>query len=240
MKYIYFAIVCLFSSLQQSITGFGFAIISMPLLILLFPFKTISAVVALASLMLCSQVAFRMRKYIDFKIATIPIISAFVGRTVGVNLLMTTSEKMLKSILGIVMILITIYFIFFKEKIIIKPNKVNGLISGMFSGILGGLFNTGGPPIAVYYLFALKDKLWYIGTIQFTFAVGNLYSVILHILYGNFNASSISLSLISLLTVTLGSFVGCRIVNKVKNVNYAIYASMILMGVFLLYESIIH
>ncbi|HHV96139.1 MAG TPA: sulfite exporter TauE/SafE family protein [Clostridiaceae bacterium] len=239
MKYVYFALVCFLSSLQQCFTGFGFAIISMPLLILLFPLRTISAVVALASLMLCSQVAFKMRKHIDFKIAAIPILSAFIGRTIGVNLLMTTNEKVLKPILGIVIILITIYIIFFKEKIKIKPNKVNGFISGISSGVLGGLFNTGGPPLVVYYLFALKDKLSYIGTIQFTFAIGNLYSVILHALHGNFNDSSVPLSLISLLAVTLGSFLGCRIISKVKNVNYAIYASMIMMGIFLIFEGVI-
>ncbi len=240
MELIYFSIICFLSSLLKCVTGFGFAIISMPLLTLLFPIKTVSAVVALASFLLCSQIAYKMRTHINFGVVIIPTIVALIGRTIGINLLMTINENILRSILGMILILVTIYFIFFNEKLKVKSNNINGIIFGMCSGVLGGMFNTGGPPIVIYYLLAIPDKYSYIASIQFTFAVGNLYSVFLHILYGNFDASTISLSVASLLAVTLGSFIGCRIVDKIKNINYIIYISMVLMGIFLIAGNIIH
>lgn len=237
MEIIYFFIVCLLASVLQCITGFGFAIICMPLLLIIFPFKTTAAVVALASLVLNSQVAFSMRKHINFRVVIIPIIASFAGKALGINALMTLNENLLKTMLGITLILITIYFIFYKEKVKVNPTKTNGAIFGFISGVLGGMFNTGGPPMVMYLLFAVKDKLSYIGSIQFIFAIGNLYSVILHILNGNLNISIVPMSLVGIVTVTIGSYIGCKLVEKIKDINTPIYISMILMGIFLIIES---
>ena len=240
MNYLYFGLVCFFASLLQSIIGFGFAIISMPLLILIFPAKTMAAVLALSSLVSRLQVVYKMKKYINFEIIIIPIIASLVGRTLGINLLMVLNEEILKLILSLTIILIAAYFIFFRKKYKIKANSINGSIFGMLSGVLGGMFNTGGPPIVTYYLSVLSDKYTYAGSIQFTFVIGNLYSVILHTIYGNFDISAISLVLISIFSVTLGSFIGCKVVKKVENINRLVYISMILITIFIIADNLIN
>lgn len=237
MDLIYLFIVFVAASFLQSITGFGFAIISMPVLMLIFPIRTTAAIVALASFMHCFQVAFKMRKHIDWKIILFPVIFAFIGRLLGMNLLMTANEEILKTLLGVILILMTLYFIFFKNKVKVDPNKKNGMIYGFMSGILGGMFNTGGPPMVMYYFFAIPDKLIYIASIQFTFAVGNLFSIILHKGYGNYSEVSFLMIAAAFAAAFLGSHFGCKTVKKIKDISFYVYLSMIIMGIFLIVES---
>lgn len=225
------------ASFLQSITGFGFAIISMPVLMLIFPIRTTAAIVALASFMHCIQVAFKLRRHIDWKVILLPIIFAFIGRLFGMNLLMTMGENILKTLLGIILILTTLYFMFLRNKVKVKPSKKNGALFGLASGVLGGMFNTGGPPMVMYYFFVIPDKLTYIASIQFTFAVGNLISIILHMGYGNYGEVSFLMIAAAFVAAFIGSHYGCKAVRRIKDISLYVHLSMLAMGIFLIVES---
>ena len=75
------------------------------------------------------------------------------------------SGKIFKILLGIVLVLLSFYFLFFDSKIKIRPTTVNGVFAGTLSGVLVGLFSTGGPPVVLYLSKATTDNLIYFATV---------------------------------------------------------------------------
>ena len=75
-----------------------------------------------------------------------------VTSLLGVNTLMALDEAVLSKIMGTVLLVLAVYFIFFSSKVHLKAGLVSGLAAGAVSGFCGGLFNIGGPPMVAYFL----------------------------------------------------------------------------------------
>ena len=88
----------------------------------------------------------RYRKNVDFKTVLPMICASLIFVPIAVYFSVLVSGGMLKILLGIVLIALSIYFIFFNAHIKIKPTCLNGILAGSLGGTLSGLFSTGGPP----------------------------------------------------------------------------------------------
>ena len=78
----------------------------------------------------------------------------------------------MRRILGIMLIVLSLYFSFFKEKLqkFIRPTSGWLLGTGSASGVMGGLFGMHGPPVVLYLVVSEPSKNHYMGMIQ-TYAV---------------------------------------------------------------------
>ena len=78
----------------------------------------------------------------------------------------------MRMVLGVMLVVISLYFSFFKEKLqkVIRPTKEWQLGAGTVSGMMGGLFGMHGPPVVLYLISSEPDKDHYMGMIQ-TYAV---------------------------------------------------------------------
>lgn len=239
MDIILLFLITFLASTIHGLTGFGYAIVSMPLLLIIFPYKTVAAVVAFIDLFLSLQLTWKLRKSINMRIILPVLLTCILGRGIGINVVMSIDEDILKISLGIVLILFSIYFHFYKEKIKIKPTFMNGIITGLSSGVLAGLFNTGGPPLVLYYSVAARDKMEYNSSLQVIFAVSALYAVITHIIYGNINPGTIPLIGAGIVAMFAWSVTGFFFFNKIRDFNKVIYFSMVLFGIFLIFMGIV-
>lgn len=236
MEYILFFLIILCGSVIQGATGFGFGILVMALLPFLLPFKLCSAIVLLLSLILNVQLAWSLRRNINFRILLPVLAAAFAGRYIGVYALMNLNDTVLRMILGCVLILLALYFTFKGNQIPIKPHIANGMTAGFISGIMGGMFNTSGPPLVIYYFSVIKDKLMYSATLQATFFFSALFSVVLHISYGNMNWTVLKFAGIGALAVAMGSMLGLHILKKLNRevLSKMIYSFLAVMGIMML------
>jgi uncharacterized membrane protein YfcA len=184
------------------------------------------------------QISWRLRKHINVKVLIPTVLACFVGRSAGVYILETQSTNVLKIVLGISLVILSVYLACFSSKINIKGTIRNGLTAGVFSGILGGMFNISGPPLVVYYFSAIKDKMEYNGTIQATFLISGLYSIILHIMLGNISFEVIKFTAAGAVAVTAGSSFGLWIMNRIRkdSLSKVIYSFMAVMGLFMLFN----
>lgn len=226
-------LILIFASTVQASTGFGLAIISLPLISMFFPMQTAVVSISLLSLCLSSQIAWKLRKNIDFKFIIAPLVLVFIGRTVGLYLLMNTPPLILKKVLGGLLIVLALYFILCKNKIKIKPTILNGSVAGGLSGVLGGLFGMSGPPLVVYYLAGTKDKQTYNASLQATFAIGNIYTLILYLVVGNITNDVLILTGSGIAAVTIGAFIGLKLFRRLNQntLTKIIYAMLIAMGI---------
>lgn len=237
--YIITFVTCLFGSFIQSTTGFGFAILAMSILPFIIPYKTATIVVLLLTTIFTLQNSYHFRKHIKLKFVLPVLLASFAGRTIGIVILMALNTDVLRVMLGITLIAFSIYFAAFSGRLKIRPSIKNGAISGVASGIIGGLFNTGGPPLVVYYFSALEDKNEYLANLHFTFALSALYSSILHIAYGNISLEIIKITLVSTVAVSAGGAIGLYFFRKVNKdlLCKAIYSFMALSGILLIIKT---
>ena len=119
----------------------------------------------------------------------------------------------MKIILGIFLIVLAIYFLFFSKKDI-EPKGIVSLLCIVISGICDGLFGIGWPLIVIYFLSKTHSKEEYLGTIQCFFFINVLYSTLFRIINSIITidlASGIGLGMIGIL---IGLMIANKIVDK--------------------------
>ena len=154
----------------QRVSGFGLGIFAMLFLPHFMPSHTAAA--AISSLFACLTAtynAIRYRKDIAYKTAFPMICAALISIPIAVHFSAVVSGNMFQVLLGVVLIILSLYFMFFNKNIRIKPTLMNGVLAGALGGTLGGLFSTGGPPAVLYLNSATNDNMIYFATIQFYF-----------------------------------------------------------------------
>jgi uncharacterized membrane protein YfcA len=115
---------------------------------------------------------FRYLKYVNWR-RLLPVFASFViFSTIAIVLLEKIEGRAMRMILGVMLIILSLYFAFFKDKIqkFIRPTRGWQLGTGMASGVMGGLFGMHGPPVVLYLIVSEPDKNHYMGMIQ-TYAV---------------------------------------------------------------------
>ena len=161
------------ASFVQRTIGFGFGIFIMTALPFLMPsYAEAVTLSGLLSLTSATVVMVKYVKYVNWK-RFLPIAAAFcVFSTLAICLLNRIEGPTMRRILGVMLIFLSLYFSFFKEKLqkFIKPTTGWQLGTGAASGVMGGLFGMHGPPVVLYLIVSEPDKDHYMGMIQ-TYAV---------------------------------------------------------------------
>ena len=162
------------ASFVQRTTGFGFGIFIMTLLPFLMPsYAEATTLSGLLALTTSAIITFRMRKFITWKRLT-PILLTFMAvSAVAICMLTRIHDHTLRKILGIVLMITSLYFAFFKERIRLKTTLPYQIGAGTVSGIMGGVFGMQGPPAVLYFISSEPDKNHYMAMAQTYFLIGN-------------------------------------------------------------------
>ena len=228
------AIITAMAAFIQRVTGFGFGIFVM----MFFPhiMQTHTSATAVSTLVSCIVSVYNAivyRKSVPYRKIVPLIIAALVTIPIGVHLSVIVTGDIFKKALGIVLVALSIYFLFFNDKMRIKASVKNGLIAGGTGGILTGLFSTGGPPIVLYLMNALSDNLMYFASAQFYFGLTGIYSTAVRFFSGIVNTEVIVYSLVGFGASMIGNFAGKRVFDKLnaKKLRQLVYLCMIVSGI---------
>ena len=147
MEYLYLILVGFGAAFVQRVSGFGLGIFAMMFLPHFLPSHTAAATIScLFSCYTTTFNAIRYRKNVAYKTAIPMLAAALISIPIAVYFAAKVSADIFKILLGSVLIILSVYFLFFNKKIKIKQTPVNGIIAGTLGGALNGLFSTGGPP----------------------------------------------------------------------------------------------
>ncbi len=218
----------------QRVSGFGLGIFVIMFLPLFLPSHT--AATAVSSLFACATASYnavRYRKNISFKTALPMMCAALVSIPIAVYFSAHVSSDIFKKLLGVVLILLSLYFLFFNKRIKLRPTVLSGVMAGALGGTLGGLFATGGPPAVLYLTHATHDKLTYFATIQFYFCFTNLYSTTNRIINGIINTDILIFAAIGIVGCMAGDSLGRLVFDKLdsQKLKLVIYIGMIISGI---------
>lgn len=240
MEYLPVFIVCLAGSIIQGITGFGFAMVVMSFLPFFLPMRTAAVISLLMTVYTGVMVSMMLRKSMNLRVAVFPVVASLLSIPLGVYLLLSFPEKLLRILLGVLIMALSIFFfINSKRNIKIKPHPMNGIVAGLVSGMTTGMFNIGGPPLVLYYLHATADKLVYRACLEFSFAVGAIFAFTNHIVHGNVDMQMFSYSLVGAAAVTIGNLMGLTLFKKLNPgvITKSVYAVMFVLSITIILKN---
>ena len=236
MSYVLIALIAALAAAAHTATGLGYAIIGMSLWSLLIPFKTASIVEIITVFFINIYIAWRLRKHIHFKLLVWPFLGNLLFDPIGVYALMSSTDAVLKLLLGIALAALSVYLVFFEGKVRLRATPLSGFTAGAISGFCVGLFNIGGPFIAAYFISVTEDKRAYNSTIQCYSILIGIYTFILHFVAGNFTGEAVRTSAVALCGVVVGVTVGFAVFKKLTMtvIKKVIYVFMAVISIYLI------
>lgn len=228
--YLSIILLLLFASFVQSFSGFGFALLTIPILTLLFDFPHAVALTALWGLLINLLLLNNLWKHISFKSLKYLYVGSIIGIPIGINILLFLKPELLKILLAIV-ILLFIIFNLKKHKNIPKSNNWISIIAGFFSGFLGGALSTNGPPIIIYLHYFSKSKEQFKASITGFFIVSSIIIVMSHLVSGISDGFVFKNFIYLSPIVLIGYFLGQILYKKV---NHIFFDKTILILLFLI------
>ncbi len=222
----------------QRVSGFGLGIFAMLFMPHFLPSATAAATIScLFSCGTSTYNAIRYRKEIPFRTVLPLLIAAMIAIPVAVSFSTKVPQGIFELLLGIILIVISLWFLFFDQRIHIRPTTTNGLLAGALGGTLNGLFSTGGPPVVLYLSQAASTPATYFAGIQFYFCITNIYATAMRALNGLVTWKLILLAAVGMIGCMIGDFIGKKVFarldgNRLKKI---IYIGMILSGILMVF-----
>ncbi len=201
-------------SFLQTTLGFGMGIFVMMFLPMLFPFGTAVAISKIVGLAGSLCIVLRLWQKIDIKHLLPLTLPCLAIGLLATRQSLNMDIHLLKGFLGLVLFLLSLYFLFLGEKASIKPSITKAILLGALGGLGDGLFGIGGPPAALYCMACIEDKESYLASIHFHFIVTSLALIILRIAHGMVTLEMISSLLVAFAGVLFGTVMGLLLFHR--------------------------
>lgn len=236
MSEVLFLIVLFFANAVQAITGFAGTVLAMPPSAYLIGLDNAKAVLNVMAWISGLLIAAMNYKHINWKELMKIIIFMLLGMIIGIKICeIVDSDNTLLRIYGGIILLIALKSIILKKEMKI-PSAIL-LIILIASGIIHGMFVSGGALLVVYAVQILKDKDEFRATIAPVWVILNTYMMFAQYKGGLFTSSNIELILISIIPLFIATWVGGKLAKKLdKNVFLNLtYILLIISGLSLIF-----
>lgn len=181
-----FAVV-LFAAFTQSLAGFGSGLVTMAFLPAVIGIRAASPLVALFAGTLESILFLRYRDALNFQAVWRLFATAMVGIPLGILGARLINERIVFTVLGLVLIAYPLYTLFTPKLPMVREGKITFGV-GLVAGLLGGAYNTSGPPVIIY----ANSRGWspqeFKANLQSFFLLNDAATITSHLLSGNVTA----------------------------------------------------
>ena len=222
------------------ISGFGSALVTIPLLVHFLPLQTVVPLVVMVDFLATATTGLRFREHVEVAELKLLIPSVIVGILAGVTLLAMLPRHATLVSLGI---FVTAYGIY---RLIAKAPATGisrwwGIPTGIGGGLIGGLFGVGGPIYAAYMTARIPDVSRMRATLSAVFSFSTGLRVLVYVLSGLMLQTEVWWAFLCLLPVMpVGLFIGHRLHAKLTRNQIGRFISVLLVvsGLSLLWKAI--
>jgi uncharacterized membrane protein YfcA len=215
MEWLLVFLIVFFAIFTQSLTGFGLALISMPLLTALLGVQTAAPLVAVFGLLAEVILLLYFREAVNVRVIWRLIVASIVGVPVGVVVIGRLDEAVVLTALGVIVAGYALYALL-KLRLPDVQGAAWAYGTGFVAGILGGAYNTAGPPVIVYGNCRRWPPDEFKGNLQGFFLFTGVVILVSHVLAGNYNAEVLRYSLLTLPAVAAGLVAGLALSKRIS------------------------
>ena len=212
------------------VCGFGFGVFTMAWLPYLLPSygeaTTLSGMLAMSGSIL---VTVKNRRHINWHKLTPILLTFIITSCASIHFVSLTDDHLLKRILGVMLIVASIWFLAISKRVKVKPTLPVQISMGTISGVMGGLFAMHGPAAVLYFLACSKDKDEYVALTMSYLLLGNIIMLGFRINNGFLTPAVGYAFLYGIVAVAIGTWIGSKVFRRmstdvVKKVSYAYIA----------------
>ena len=195
--------------LLRSLSGFGSALLCIPLLSLFYSVKFIVPVECVLEVVLSLILLPRVYKLVNRRELLLLVGGAIIGSVLGAYVLASLADVTLKTILGIVIIVVATTLLKSPPSLNLPP--WSGIVAGLAGGILGGMFGTSGPAYVAYLAFRIPEPRSFRATLIYLFAIEYSWRLLVYFYQGLLDIQGVVFALELIPALVIGALAGHRL-----------------------------
>ncbi|MFE9690054.1 sulfite exporter TauE/SafE family protein [Micromonospora sp. NPDC005806] len=209
--------IVLLGAVAQAVSGFGYALVTVPLLAAVLEPRSAVVVSALTGIGLTLIAAVRERGYARWRVALALTGSALLGLPVGLLVLAHAPERLLRGLIA-VMVLGCVALVWSGARI--RTGRVGLGVVGVLVGVLTAATGTNGPPLVAAFHSLGYDPRTFRATIAATFAGTGVMGLAGFAATGQVHADVVRTALVALPAVPLGWWLGNLLFHRIDPVMF--------------------
>lgn len=204
--------VILIAGLVQTITGFAYALIAVPLLAIVAGPREAIALVLFTGMLMKSVMVYKTWHEGDFSRIWLIFAASLVGSLPGAYVLRWIDDGALKIFISIALLLCTVALCT-QCKVAIRRQWLAKSVVGVLSGFLGATTAFNGPPIVLYMMNENQDKVMMRANLVRYFMLGNITTLGVSTLMGSLpiGGEVLTYALISVPAVIIAWWLGNKV-----------------------------
>ena len=235
-------LIIFLATLIRSAFGFGEALVAVPLLAFCIPLGVAAPLAVLVSITVAAIVVVQDWKKIHLFSAGWLIFSTLFGVPVGLWLLTSRHQGVVKGALAAIIMLFSIYSLLGRAPMHLpRDNHTWMLGCGFAAGVLGGAYGMNGPPLVIYGAMRRWSAQHFRATLQGYFLPASLIGMAGYWLAGLWTRSVNHYYLLALPVTILGVYLGRVINHRLLHGDFFykyLYLALTGIGVLLLLQAI--
>lgn len=202
------------ASVLKGITGFGFALFSVPLLSFMFPMSTLVPAIALFNVVTSTYILFGLKEKVKWYYIVPMFVASLGGIPLGIYALEFMNEDTLRIIVGVMVIIFSLKLL--KGVNLAKRFKKMPLfLAGFLSGILTSSISIGGPPLVIAMNRKGYKKEFFRAVFSWFTVFSSTFASVAFYVKGFLTPESIKFAALVLPLLVLGSGWGNKIARKI-------------------------
>lgn len=238
--YIWIGVVWLGAGLLQGLTGFGSALVAVPLLSLFLDLKVVVPLCTLHGVTITLCLSWQLRRSLSLNKIVPLLLGSLPGVACGVTLLRYADPSVMKLLLGMMVTGYALYALLSRPALERKLRPFWAYVAGFATGAIASAFSAGGPPTIIYTTLAGWSKDTIKATLSGFFLCTGLLATGAHLMTGFTTLTVVKYYLVTLPFVLFGVWAGSRFYQRIDHKLYlkAVFSCLVVMGLLLAFSAV--
>ncbi|MBD3250735.1 MAG: TSUP family transporter [Candidatus Pacebacteria bacterium] len=230
IKLIFASFVVFLGHVIKSLSGFGAALFSLPLLAHFYPLTELIPVFILFDILTGLLVVSQARRRLAKKQVLLVFLGLFVGTSLGLKFLTEIDFWLLEKLFALIVALFAVQIGFipdlsFKHRL----PRWSAVLAGLLGGLAGVMFGVNGPPIVIYFSSQFKDKQVLRSSLFAVFLLDAVWRLVIYAGSSLISSYSWYLFVVSAPVGLFGLWIGSRAYAQISSLGIKKIASLLLL-----------
>ena len=227
-----------FSAAAQAVTGFGFALVGVPLLALALDAHTAVVAITTVELALTTMIAIREWSHIKWRSVLVVTVASLFGVPIGLYVLATFEERFLNVVIAVVVLTFAALIAFGLK---LPRGHHTEIAAGISSGILLASTGMNGPPlVAAFQAMGLTPRQFR-ATLQAAFTAQAIMVVTGFVITDQFTGPSITVAVTAVPALVIGWVIGDKLFHRLAGPHFRrlVLGTLVASGVLTLISAFV-